>query len=305
MKYNTFLVALLLMGTASFTSCEKAIIEDDDTASVTQKGTGTTNQKNSGGNVVLRVSGFVQRPFDDQTTRSVIDLTNYCTRLNFVVYKDGTKVKGLSQKQEDGGFGEVSMELEPGTYKLLVLAHSSVGGNPVVSDPENISFTNALGYSDTFSYYDDLEVTSETKTHSLTLSRNVSLLRFTINDSFPADVKYMHFYYTGGSGVLNAVTGYGGNVNSKQEKLVNVSTFSAPLTFNLYTFLQQDEATLKVRVSALSSDQKTVIAERTFDNVNMKHCMVTEYTGYFFDTRNSFSISAETDWGNPYEHVDY
>jgi hypothetical protein len=32
----------------------------------------------------------------------------------------------------------------------------------------------------------------------------------------------MYFYYTGGSGVLNAVTGYGGNVNSKQEKNVNV-----------------------------------------------------------------------------------
>ena len=124
------------------------------------------------------------------------------------------------------------------------------------------------------------------------------MLRFIIEDNIPSDVKYMHFKYTGGSGVLNAVTGYGGNVNSQQEMWYGVSNAEVPLTLPLYTFLKGDEGTLQVTVQALASDQKTVIAEKTFTNVPMKRNMVTEYKGSFFtaSSNNSFSLTAETDW---------
>ncbi len=295
----------LLLGLS--TSCEKAILDEEEeskeVSSTSKNSSGSVNQKE--GNVTLSVSEFIIGPFDDNATRATTDLTDYCTRLVFAVYQNGKKVEGCSQKKENDNFGEVTMSLMPGTYQLLALAHSSVGGNPTVTDPENIKFTNALCYSDTFSFYGDLEVTSKPKTYNLSLTRNVSCLNFTIQDKFPDEVKYVHFYYTGGSGVLNAVTGYGANVNSQQEKTVDISSYTPPLTFHLYTFLQKDTCSLQLKVTAFMEDMKTVVLERTFEDVKMKHRNVTSYTGYFFKSDSQFSLTAETDWGNPYYEYTY
>ncbi len=297
--YYCKLFAVLSFLGLVMSSCEKGISEDlSDESGVKEDG-----------NVILRVSSFRSVPFDDPAdeniTRAVTDLSTYCKRLVFAVYKDGKKVEGRSQKKDDDGFGQVSMSLAPGNYKLFVLAHSSAGGNPVVSDPEKVQFTNSLGYSDTFSYYGNLEVTNSAKKHDIVLVRNVSCLRFVIQDEFPSDVKFMRFNYTGGSGVLNAVTGYGGSVNSQQEKIVDITPYSTPLTFNLYTFLQHDEAFLQLKVEALQSDEKTVVLERTFEDVPMRYRMVTEYTGSFFNSENSFTFKADTDWGDPYVQQTY
>lgn len=296
MKTNNCSLILLLavMGAAMLSSCEKAILEEEKAEKTPDEG-----------NVVLRIAGFRQVPFDTPATKAVVDLATYCTRLNFVVYKDGTKVESVSQKKEDSNFGEVTMSLSPGTYKILALAHSSTGGNPTLSDPEKIQFTNALGYSDTFSYYGDIEVGNERKAHDVLLNRNVSCLRFTVSDPAPADAEWMHFHYMGGSGVLNAVTGMGGTVNSKQEKWVNLKDYPTPLTFNLYTFLQQETANLQVTVKALAADKESVLLERTFTDVPMKHQMVTEYSGSFFDSGYGFGLKAETDWGEPYYQTEY
>ncbi|MBQ8158412.1 MAG: FimB/Mfa2 family fimbrial subunit [Prevotella sp.] len=284
------------------TSCEKAVFDEEEEQE--QSGLGTT-AKNEKGNVTISVSSFRQVPFDGPgDTRAATDVTSYFKRLNFVIYKDGEKKKALNQMSDNQNFGTVTLSLAEGTYKLLVVASSGLD-NPTLSNPEKIQFTNKIGYTDTFSYYGDLEVTSEAASHEITLTRNVSCLKFIINDEFPENVKYMKFYYTGGSGVLNAVTGYGGLVNSQQAKKVDVTGRTTPLTFNLYTFLQSDEALLQVRVTALESDEKTIVAEREFEDVPMKYQMITEYAGSFFNHDHSISFKAETDWGEPYHHYDY
>ena len=303
-----FLMAgFLLNGLAA---CEKANLgEEEEVAETTKQ---QVNNKTTNGNLTIRVSDFHFVPYTQQlsaentgTTRAVIDLTTYCTRLNYVVYKDGKKVDSRSQLKEDGGFGEVTMKLSPGTYKLLVLAHSSRGGNPTLSDPEHIQFTNALGYSDTFSYYDNIEVTNESKTHEVILTRVSSLLNFIIDDEIPAEVAKVHFLYTGGSGVLNAVTRYGGNVNSKQERLYNISGLTAPLTLPIYTFLQADEGELEVTVTAQDADGN-IVKTRKFTNIPMKRNMVTEYKGTFFDhdSDNNFAIKGDTEWSDTL-HLNY
>ena len=196
----------------------------------------------------------------------------------------------------------MALTLAPGTYKLLVLSHSSSGGNPSVSDPENIQFTNALGYSDTFYYYGDIVVTKEAKTHEITLKRAVTKVTFIINDEIPSDVKYIGVYYTGGSGVFNAVTGYGGNVNSQQTKIVSVQGQTSPVTIPLYTFLQQDAGNLQLKVTAYSaytsSTNNTVYLERKFSDIPVEHHKQTIVEGDFFehDSQNTFSFIAETDW---------
>ena len=279
------------------TSCEKPILDENETNRQEQ----TKDQK---GNVVIRVSDFRLIPADE-ATRAVVDITTYCTRLNFVVYKDGVKVEGRSQMAGDSDFGETTMSLEPGTYKLLVLAHSSNGGNPTLTDPENIPFTNALGFTDTFCYYDDIVVTNEPKTHEVMLNRASTMLRFNITDEAPSNLKYMQFYYTGGSGVLNAVTGFGGSVNSQQKVLINVENSIDDLPpLKIYTFLQEDEGTLDVTVTAMDADKNTII-ERKFENVPVKRKMVTDYTGTFFNhfNDNTFSFKAETDWQVYQQHT--
>ena len=292
---SQFMAIMLLAG---FTACEKVVFDEEENTTEQPQDTnntgGKTDQDKGKYNVVLRVSNFNMVPI----TRDVVDLTTYCTRLNFVVYQDGNKVKSKSQMKEDGNFGEVKFLLDPDTtYKVMVLAHSSIGGNPVVSDPENIQFTNKLGYSDTFCYYGDLEVKSEETIHELTLTRASSQLCFTITDKIPEEVTHMYFYYTGGSGVLNAITGYGGDINSRQEKYVNIQGFSAPLPIHIYTFLREDEGALDIKVSALNADSIPVLT-REFKNIPMKRNTVTEYKGSFFSHEQGFSIKGETEWND-------
>jgi len=94
----TRLMAFMLMG--GLTACEKVVLDEENTnpeqTQNTNNTSGKTDQDKGKYNVVLRVSNFNLVPI----TRDVVDLTTYCTRLNFVVYKDGEKVKktGTSAK---------------------------------------------------------------------------------------------------------------------------------------------------------------------------------------------------------------
>lgn len=289
--FSLSLMALMAMATMTIglTSCEKAVF-DEETPAVTPENA----------NLIIRVAG--NRVNDAFETRAMVNITDYCSRFNFVLYKDGQKVESRSQQKGDADYGQVALSLAAGTYKLLVLAHSSTGGNPTVSDPENIQFTNALGYSDTFYYYGDIVVTKEAKTHEIILKRAVTKVTFIINDEIPSDVTDIVVSYTGGSGVFNAVTGYGGNVNSQQTRRVTVKGQTSPIVIPLYTFLQQDAGTMQLKVTAYSaytsSTNNTVYLERTFSDIPVEHHKQTIVEGDFFehDSENTFSFVAETDW---------
>jgi hypothetical protein len=143
-------------------------------------------------------------------------------------------------------------------------------------------------------------VGNQATTHDLTLTRATSLLRFIIDDELPSDLYRIKLLYTGGSGVLNAVTGYGGNVDSRQEKLYRVDGYTAPLTLPVYTFLQEDEGMLNLTVTAMD-EANNVLLERKFTDIPMKRNMITEYRGAFFEHDNAFTLTAETDWGGTIE----
>ena len=293
MKKFSLMNALVMFVVAwsAFCSCEKMVLDEGSEVSAPE------------GNVTLRVSGFNIVPFD---SRAVQNIADYCTRLHFVIFKaDGTHVKTVTQKKGDDNYGQVSISLDPATYKLLVLAHSSSGNPENLTKPDQIHFTNTTGYSDTFYYYNDLVVTSEDKTHSLTLERATTMVKFTITDELPAALKTVRCEWKGESGVFNATTGWGGTTNSDQVVLYDVSGLTAPLTFRLYTFMRQDEGTLTLNVRALSD--AGVIAEKTFTDVPIKNHMVTEYSGNFFSTpasSNGFSLTAETSW-NVYQQITF
>lgn len=209
------------------------------------------------------------------------DGEQFWTRLSFVVYQNGKKVNGVNQEAGDEGYGKASLTLEEGTYQVLVLAHSSEG-NPTLTSAEKIQFTNAIGFTDTFYYYGTITVTSEQQTHNITLNRVTAMLRFIINDEMPASISNLKFYYTGGSGALNATTGRG-CVDSKQTVVivVNPQTLTKPYSFELYTIPREATASLNLTVTAYDETQ-AVVHERTFKGVEVQTNKITEFAGDFF-----------------------
>ena len=287
--FGTMLVAVLLL--TGFCSCEKMILDDDPAGSIEPEG-----------NVVIRANVYDIVPLDK--TRAGQLIGDYCTKLCFVVFEDGVQKKKILQKKGDDGFGQVSTTLPEGNYQLLVLAHSSTS-NPSLAKPDFIQFKNADGFSDTFYYYGNLVVAAEPKTYDVTMQRATSMLRVIITGQLPAELSRIRVYYTGESGVFNAVEGWGGSVNSKQYIFYDVAEQAAPLTLEAYTFLRDDLGSLDVTLTAYDA-KDYVIAERTLENIPMKNRMVTEYSGALFSSSSvnelGFTFTGETDW-EVYQHL--
>lgn len=284
---RTIIAMLMLVAMMGLSACEKAVLDEQQ----------QEEKKPLEGNVIIRTSMYNIVPFETRAVQSVAD---FSSTLEFVLYQNGTKVKAVTQlKKSDSNYGQVGITLEPGTYKLLVLAHSSIGGNPSVANPESIQFTNSDGYSDTFYYYDDIEVTAEQTTYDVTLQRATSMVRIIIQDEIPFNVQRIRLYYEGESGVFNAVTGMGGTTNSKQTIWYNAMGQTAPLTLCAYTFLRNETGSLNMTITAYGNDASDVIAEKELTNIPMKNHMVTEYRGNLFaapTTDASFNLTAETGW---------
>lgn len=291
---HIFLIAAL----TAVCSCEKPLIENDSTTAA-----------NELPNLTLSVRGFRIVPFD--VTRSETTIGDYCTKLNFVVYQEGKKLKSVNQQSTDSSFGRVTLSVEPGTYQVLVLAHSAKN-NPVLSDAKKIQFTNDDGYTDTFYNYETVVVGETATEREMELDRCTAMFRFITTDNVPANVQRIRFYYTGGSGALDATTGLG-CVNSKQVSFFDVTDDmrDKPLRLETYTIPKTSSSTLKVTVSAYN-ESNTVTHELELASVPIEMNRITEYTGAFFDRSSSdngsdngnnnndtpyYSIRLNTEWG--------
>lgn len=297
LRYTTGVIVAVVISFL-FMSCEKAVFDDD-----------IENRNDKGGNLTLKVI-TANHDFQNATRGDV----SYWQRLCFVVYKDGTKVKSITQTADEDGYGEATMQLSPDTYQVLVLAHSS-SSNPTLTTPEKLQFTNAMGYTDTFYYYGDIIVTSTPQTHSVELKRATAMLRFIINDTMPATVKSLRLYFTGGSGALNAKTGMG-CVDSKQT--VNFDTNpsdGAPYVFETYTIPKEAKGSLNITITAFDNNGGVVV-EKTVKGVEIERNKITELAGELFNgnggsgggtedgggetptsTLSTFLITANTEWG--------
>lgn len=280
-------LALTMMGVVS---CEKMQTDDSGTP---------TNLTSA--NLILRIVTDASRTGSD---------TSPWATLHFVAFQDGSKKQGITQKSSDDGFGEAAMTLPAGTYQVLVLAHSS--GNPSLTDAKKIQFDNADGFSDTFYYYGDIEVTTTPATHNIKMVRATAKVQFATTDAIPAEVKSMMFYYTGGSGALDATTGLG-CVASKQRVIVDIDDTQTgkPLSVDLYTIPRSDAGgMLSLNVKAFSAPQAggNILYEKDFEQLAVERNCITDCSGAFFNNGSnessscSFIISADTSWGSVNEY---
>ena len=275
-------------------ACEKPIIQDDSVVSGSP----------ADANLTVTVYEIEKTPFEYFTrgtsgsaARAAKPASEACTRLNFAIYDEGgSRLKQVNQTKAEADFGKASFQLEPGDYTLVVVGHSS-NGNPTMTNLGKIQFTNATGYTETFLYHATVTIGEDPVEKQASLDRIVSMCRFVLTDDIPSDVKKMRFYYTGGSGAFNALTGLG-SVNSKQTMTFDV-TSSSQKQFDLYTFLHEVESSIALKVTALDANDN-VLYERDFD-VPMEQNHITWLTGAFFTGSGSSSITitgvtVNTDW---------
>ncbi len=240
------------------------------------------------GNLTVSIFQLEQTPFSAFTRSEVADA---CTRLNFAVYDlDGVRQSQVNQKLGDVNFGTASFQLAEGSYQLVAVAHSS-DGNPTMTDPSKIKFTNAQGYTDTFLYSDIVTVGEEPQTLPLSLDRIVALCRFVITDDIPQEVARIRFQYKGGSGAFDAFTGLG-SVNSTQTLFFDIASSNAQQQFDLYTFLHDTEGTIHLMVTAYDK-MDTPLNEREFD-VPLKQNIITWVSGPLFNGGNISNSSLST-----------
>ena len=263
---------------ALFSSCSSPLIPDEE------------NEEESDGNLIIKVSCLERTPLSAPTHTDTEDV---CTRLNFAVYdRDGIRVKQINQTLNETNFGTASFQLAEGDYKLVVVAHSS-NGNPTMTNPAKIQFTNAKGFTDTFLFCDDIIIADEPLKLDLVLNRIVALCRVVITDAYPKEVAKMQFVYKGGSGAFNASTGLG-CVNSTQTVTFGVTPSQKP--FDLYTFLHNTEGIIHLKASALDASDN-VLFERSFE-VSLQQCKDTWLSGPYFsgDGNGKMSIYTNTEW---------
>ena len=283
-RYVCILCTLL-----SLSSCEKAITDDDSVVS------GSAADKNA--NLRVTVFSIEKTPFET-FTRAATPASEACTRLNFAIYDEGgSRVKQVNQTSAEADFGKASFQLAEGDYLLVVVGHSSTG-NPTMTDPTKVQFTNATGYTDTYLCCANVTIGEEKVDYQVSLDRITALCRFVLTDTeIPSEVKKLRFYYTGGSGAFNATTGLG-CVNSKQDVKFDIT--SAQKQFDLYTFLHDTEGTIHLTVSALDASGVEIL-QRDFD-VPMQQNYITWLSGPFFggsSTTGSTTITGvtiNTDW---------
>ena len=263
-RHKLFLLYSLLF--CAVVSCEKPIIPG-------------TEEK---GNLTVSIMQIEQMPFGGGITRGAI--SQNCTRLNFAVYDSiGTRVRQINQVSTDKNFGTAGFQLPQGYYKVVVLAHSS-NGNPTMTNYRKIQFKNDDGFTDTFLCYDSIQIGDVSVNLPVSLSRIVSLCRFVISDTIPSNVSRMRFLYTGGSGAFDATTGLG-CVNSKQMEFFAVEPGQASTTFDLYTFLKDDQGSLHLQATAYDA-KDNVLNDREFD-IPMKRSQITKVSGQYFNTSTS------------------
>ena len=265
-------------------SCEKMVVS-------------STADDNDDANVILRVASFEQVPFSLARTRR--EASEICRRLNFIIYRNGQRIRQDVQVAEDEGFGTTEFRLAEGRYYVVVLAHSCAG-NPITTRADSIVFTNSTGYTDTFYWADSVFVEPKNLVNdkiekTLNLERFVSKIRFEFHDAIPAKAERVRFMYKGGTGKFNAFTGYGKR-NSDQIQWYDISRKEK--AFEIYT-IPHSEAQEYINVNVNCFDQtESEVTDKSISDIPILRNHVTICRGFLFSPvyGTGFNITISDIW---------
>lgn len=309
----SFLCSLLLSSTLLFTACDNPYspTDNDDTPTTGGGGGNTGGDTNQGISIGFNITGVESASYDNEadapakalapmraTAQQGTPLKDVCSHVVLAVYDDSkNKVGEVSQSTSDDNFGQASLQLEKGTYTVVVIGHNGTT-KPVMTKPDKITFGGKL--TDTFYCCQEIEVNDKCN-FSLVLKRAVAMFRLQTNDATPTEIKTMQFYYTGGSSTFNALTGKG-CVNSKQTEKRTVSTqaYKGTASYDVFTFPRSDSKELTITVSALDKNDNAIFV-REFKKVPIACNNISYYEGKFYGesadgARASFNTLVDAEW---------
>lgn len=227
----------------------------------------------------------------DEGETAEIPLPDRFTRMSMAVYQNDVRVDYVNQTNTDKNFGTMSVDLEPGVYQLVVLAHSGQR-SPTTTNCHKISFSNPL--TDVFSYYGEVEITAEARMVTVKLTRAVAKIRLTVTDDIPDDVTFFNFICRGTSISMDAATQTG--IASSAKRNIVMEKEDGVKTYEIYTFVTGDGQLVDLDVAGYTEDN-SVKGGKRFDNVPVSLRKITNITADFFDgiIEGSTTIGVEVD----------
>lgn len=258
---------LLIVAAFLCAACEKYVAEE-----------GTQSEsKVVDGNLVVKAECVVTRAGETEEGQEALPLKDRFTRMTMVLYQNDVRVDYVNQDNLDKDFGTMSVDLDPGTYQLVVLAHSGQR-SPTTTNCHKISFSAPL--TDVFSYYGDVVVGKEVNKVTVQLTRAVAKIQLTVTDEIPAGVSFFNYIYKGASVSFDPATQKG--VASTTRRNVEVEKADGVKTFELYTFVSSDDQTVDWDFAGYSS-KKEVLGSKKISNIPVALRNVTKIESKVFD----------------------
>ena len=258
---------LLIFAAFLCAACEKYVAEE-----------GTQSEsKVIDGNLVVKAECVVTRAGETEENLESLPLKDRFTRMTMVLYQGDVRVDYVNQENSDPGFGTMSVDLDPGTYQLVVLAHSGQR-TPTTTNCHKISFSAPL--TDVFSYYGDVVVGKEASKITVQLTRAVAKIELTVADEIPKEVSFYNYIYKGASVTFDPATQTG--VASTTRRNVEIEKVDGVKTFELYTFVSSDAQTVDWDFAGYSSE-KEVIGSKKFPTIPVSLRNVTKINSPVFD----------------------
>ena len=303
---NMFFAALVLLAA---TSCSNESVNGVENAVESQQARVP---------VTVRVNGFsvAQEEFSDGTTRSgetrgttraATDPASYsdAKALTLAFYtSDGAKqVYCFTQLKNDNTtyttFGNFSLTLPVGSYKMIVLGYNSV--YPVVFN----SMTDVVFGEDksreTFCYTQDVTIDDETPVDlTATLNRIVTRLNVQSSDNRTEAATKVRISLSKGGRGFNPITGFA----TSDAGFVNVATTSAAVgtttLSSINFFITEEGETMDVIIETLD-DEGNVLFSKVVSDVPFRRNRTTKLTGamyHFGDAAGAFTL--ETSWDSDF-----
>lgn len=283
-------VALAAMTCPLVTSCQNVEVED-------------SNVQNPIGNRVslqFNITHLELIPFYGSGVTRATNVAETCNKLSLAVYQNDKLVANQHQTSQDEKFGTMDVQLERGTYRIVVIAHNGEKA-PVMTTASKITFDKKI--TDTFYYSEEINLDKDS-TCNLTLKHAVAMFRLKIQDAIPTQVTRMRFNYTGGSSAFDAIKGTGSTIETSQTEFKEITSemHGKGNTFEVYTFPKEEESILeKMTVTAYNSSA-TTIKEHNFSNVKIRRNYISQYEGEFFAAGTkalefAINLTCPEEWG--------
>lgn len=258
---------LLIFAAFLCAACEKYVAEE-----------GTQSEsKVIDGNLVVKAECVVTRAGETEENQESLPLKDRFTRMTMVLYQNDVRVDYVNQVNTDPGFGTMSVDLDPGTYQLVVLAHSGQR-SPTTTNCHKISFSAPL--TDVFSYYGDVVIGKEASKITVQLTRAVAKIQLNITDEIPEGVSFFNYIYKGASVSFDPATQIG--VVSSTRRNVEIEKAEGVKTFELYTFVSSDNQTVDWDFAGYS-ELNEVIGSKKFSDIPVSLRKVTKIDSPVFD----------------------